>query len=132
MKRAAMFILSLMVLALLAPAGAHAGEPYTIHWLITEENPACEPADLTAHDGEPFFSVNTTPLPTYQVPGALTMNADGTETNTAEAGFDSLLLAPGSNAFHFQVANDMGADYCVHQPIVGATGRRSAATRRWA
>jgi len=61
----------LAALVLLAPSGASAGVPYQVQWLFTQEDPTCETADLKEHDGDPFFRVNDTPLPTFQVPGAL-------------------------------------------------------------
>ena len=104
----------LMVLMLLAPAVARAGVPYRVQWLITQENPACESADLAKFDGAPFFRVNDTPLPTKQLPGALVNNPDGSQSNTAEAPFDSSLLSPGTNNFLFDVTNETGDNSCVH------------------
>lgn len=109
----------LAVLVLLAPSWALAGLPYQVQWLFTEENPACEPADLKTHNGDPFFRVNDTPLPTYQVPGALVINSDdGWESNTATAEFDSVLLRTGANNFLFQTTNTSGDNSCVHQHSV--------------
>ncbi|MEO7590620.1 MAG: hypothetical protein ABI134_05375, partial [Byssovorax sp.] len=104
----------LAVLVLLAPSVASAGLPYQVQWSFTDENPACETADLLDHDGDPFFHINDTPLPAYQVPGALVTNSDGSESNTANAQFDSVLLRTGANTFLFQVANTSGDDSCVH------------------
>ena len=104
----------LALLALLLPSTASAGVPYQVQWLFTEENPACEPADLTAHDGEAFFRVNDTPLPTHQLPGALVANTDGSESNAAQAEFDSALLRFGDNNFLFQATNESGDNSCVH------------------
>src|SRR5512132_2593211 len=105
----------LAVLVLLAPSVASAGLPYQVRWIFTDENPACEVADLLDHDGDPFFRINDTPLPTYQTPGALVTNADGSESNAAQAEFDSVLLRTGANTFLFQVANTLGNDACVHE-----------------
>ena len=104
----------LAVLVVLAPSAASAGLPYRVQWLMTQENPACETADLGQHDGDPFFHVNDTPLPTHQLAGKFTTNPDGSESNTAEAAFDSVLLASGENDFLFQAANTSGDDSCVH------------------
>ena len=104
----------LALLALLLPSTASAGVPYQVQWLFTEENPVCEPADLTAHDGEAFFRVNDTPLPTHQLPGALVANTDGSESNAAQAEFDSALLRFGDNNFLFQATNESGDNSCVH------------------
>src|SRR5512132_1549825 len=104
----------LAALVLLAPSVASAGLPYQVQWLFTQENPACEVADLLDHDGDPFFRINDTPLPTYQTPGALVTNADGSESNTANAEFDSVLLSTGANDFLFQITNTSGDNSCVH------------------
>ena len=102
------------VLVGLSPSAALAGTPYSIRWDILEEDPVCETADLRDHNGDPFFSVNATPLPTHQIPGALVTNPDGSESNTAVAGFDSVLLKIGGNRFSFDVHNSTGNDTCVH------------------
>jgi hypothetical protein len=101
-------------LVLLAPSVASAEVPYQVQWVFTDENPACETADLLDHDGDPFFRVNDTPLPTHQIAGALVTNSDGSESNAANAKFDSVLLSTGDNNFLFQVANTSGDDSCVH------------------
>src|SRR4051812_21678297 len=82
----------LALLLWLAPSAAQAGLPYEIQWMILQEDPICETADLGKHNGEAFFQVNDTPLPTRQLPGALVTNPDGSESNTAQASFDSVLL----------------------------------------
>jgi hypothetical protein len=102
-------------LVLLAPSVASAEVPYQVQWLFTEENVVCETADLKAHDGDPFFSVNDTPLPTHQIAGALVTNADGSESNAATADFDSVLLSTGDNNFLFHTTNTSGDNSCVHQ-----------------
>lgn len=107
-----------MVLVLVGAARAWAGTPYSIEWAMIQENPKCETAALGTHDGDPFFNVNGTPLPGYEVPGAFTTLANGWESNLVEAGFDSVLLRMGANDFHFQVANTKGQDHCVHQQNV--------------
>ena len=104
----------LAALVVLSPSTATAAMPFRVQWQITEENPACEPANLQQHDGDPFFHVNDTPLPTRQLAGALHDNPDGTQSNTAEAPFDSLLFSPGDNAFVFEVTNSSGDNSCVH------------------
>lgn len=104
----------LALLGLLHPSAAQAGTPYTIRWDLTEEDPTCETAALGSSDGEPFFHVNDTPLPTHEIPGALMTQPDGSQSTTAEAGFDSVLLHLGGNSFAFAVANSSGADTCVH------------------
>ena len=104
----------LSVLGLLLPSAAWAGTPYTIRWDLTEEDPTCETAALGASDGQPFFHVNDTPLPTHEIPGALMKHADGSESNTAEAGFDSVLLHIGGSSFAFSAMNSGGDDTCVH------------------
>ena len=90
-----------VMVALLAPSAAWALTPYSIHWVINEAAGSCETAELGGSDGVAFFDVNGTPIPTYQVPGAFVKNADGSETNVAEAGFDSVLLHMGANEFYF-------------------------------
>ncbi|MEO7331588.1 MAG: hypothetical protein ABI193_23640 [Minicystis sp.] len=116
MKRVLLVALAtcLALLALLRSSPASAGVPYQVQWLATQEDPSCETADLTKHDGEPFFRVNDTPLPTFQIPGALVTNPDGSQSNTAVAGFDSVLLATGENRFLFQATNESGDNSCVH------------------
>jgi hypothetical protein len=75
----------------LLPSVVWAGTPYTIHWWLSEENPACETATII-YDGHPFFSVNGTPVPTFEVPGARQMFFGGPDTNQFDAGFNSVLL----------------------------------------
>ncbi len=101
------------LLVMLPPSLGWAGTPYSVHWVFKQENPACEHATLTDNGG-PYFQVNGTPLPTYEIPGTFMTLPDGSEINTAEAGFDSVLLSIGTNRFHFQVANSSGDDSCVH------------------
>jgi hypothetical protein len=113
----AALIASLALLLLLAPSAAQAGLPYEIQWLFLEEDPVCESADLGKHNGEAFFHVNDTPLPTRQLPGALVTNPDGSESNTAQASFDSVLLRTGANDFHFDASNDTN-NSCVHSSNV--------------
>ncbi|CAN99046.1 putative secreted protein [Sorangium cellulosum So ce56] len=96
-------------LAVLAPSFAWAGTPYRLDWERTELSSSCEGAFLVGHN---FFSVNDTPLTTYEVPGALLELPDGTQTNRAETEFDSVLLQMGANAFHFHVKNSAGDDWC--------------------
>ncbi|WP_438029276.1 hypothetical protein [Sorangium sp. So ce233] len=100
-------------LALLAPSLAWAGTPYSLSWSRTQSSLSCEGAFLV-ESGDPFFSVNDTPLPTYEVPGALVTDDDGSQSNRAEAGFDSVLLRMGANDFHFHVRNSGGDDSCTH------------------
>ncbi|MDC0679246.1 hypothetical protein [Sorangium atrum] len=71
--------------------------------------PPCAAPLFVGHD---FFSVNDTPLTTYEVPGALVEHADGSATNRAETEFDSVLLQIGANDFHFHVQNSAGEDRC--------------------
>jgi hypothetical protein len=99
MKRALVLALSagLTLLVLLVPALASAAVPYQVQWLDTQENPSCETADLGAHDGEPFFRVNDTPLPSFQIPGALVTNADGSETNGFKLIIGHISTARGSS-----------------------------------
>lgn len=106
-------VLAVTLLALLAPSAAWAVTPYSFHWTRTQANDSCESADLKNHDGDAYFRVNDTPLPTYQVPGALVTNADGSQSNVAEAGFDSVLLRVGENAFLFGAWNESGDNSCV-------------------
>jgi hypothetical protein len=112
--RTAALLALLSLFCLLLSSAAQAGTPYTIRWDLTEEDPTCETAALGASDGEPFFHVNDTPLPTHEIPGALMTQPDGSQSNTAEAGFDSVLLHLGGSSFAFAVANSSGADQCVH------------------
>lgn len=106
-------VLAVTLLALLAPSAAWAVTPYSFHWTRTQANDSCESADLKNHDGDAYFRVNDTPLPTYQVPGALVTNGDGSQSNVAEAGFDSVLLRVGENAFLFGAWNESGDNSCV-------------------
>ncbi|WP_437991714.1 hypothetical protein [Sorangium sp. So ce145] len=96
-------------LAVLAPSFAWAGTPYRLDWERTELSSSCEGAFLVGHN---FFSVNDTPLTTYEVHGALLELPDGTQTNRAETEFDSVLLQMGANDFHFHVKNSAGDDWC--------------------
>ncbi|WP_437302915.1 hypothetical protein [Sorangium sp. So ce388] len=96
-------------LAVLAPPFAWAGTPYRLDWEHAELSTSCEGPFF---DGYEFFSVNDTPLTTYEVPGALVEHADGSATNRAETEFDSVLLQMGANDFHFHVQNSGGEDWC--------------------
>ncbi|XXX75283.1 hypothetical protein WMF30_47310 [Sorangium sp. So ce134] len=99
-------------LAVLAPSFARAGTPYSLSWVNTQFNTACLGAAID--EGDAFFRVNETPLATYSVPGMRVTNADGSDSNTAEAAFDSVLLRMGANDFRFQVRANSGDDSCVH------------------
>jgi hypothetical protein len=114
--RAALLALGVCLAALvvLSPSTANAGLPFRVQWQITQENPTCESAGLGQYDGQAFFRVNDTPLPTRQLSGALQDNPDGSQSNTAEAHFDSVLLSPGDNSFLFEVTDDSGNNSCVH------------------
>ncbi|MGK4008936.1 hypothetical protein WMF31_40400 [Sorangium sp. So ce1036] len=71
-------------LAVLAPSFTWAGTAYSLSWSRTQSYLSCEGAFLV-ESGDPFFSVNDTPLPTYEVPGTLVTHADGSQSNLAEA-----------------------------------------------
>lgn len=107
-------LLACVWVLLLVPSVAQAVTPYSLEWVDIQAPGSCLTADLGQHDGGAFFKVNQTPLPTYQVPGALVTNADGSESNRAEAGFDSVLLRTGPNDFFFGVQSGAGDDSCVH------------------
>jgi hypothetical protein len=98
----------------LLPSVVWAGTPYTIHWWLSEENPACEAATII-YDGHPFFSVNGTPVPTFEVPGARQMFFGGPDTNQFDAGFNSVLLRTGQNGVGFSIRNASDDDTCVHE-----------------
>jgi hypothetical protein len=89
------------LLALLAPAHARAGTPYTLHWFMAEYPHSCEDARITLPS---YFDVNGIAIPTFEVPGAFTAHPDKSESNEAEAPFDSVLLGWGSNRFDFKVS----------------------------
>ncbi|WP_437732518.1 hypothetical protein [Sorangium sp. So ce1335] len=99
------------MLALLSPSFARAGTPYTILWSSHHDPSSCASPELD-REGDTLFEVNQTPLPTYGVPGALQSHGDGSQSNTREAEFDSLLLRTGSNDFHFGVHTAGGGDWC--------------------
>ncbi|AUX43916.1 hypothetical protein SOCE26_053720 [Sorangium cellulosum] len=101
------------MLAVLAPPFAWAGTPYTVRWDQRQDVTSCAIAELE-HEGEAMFDVNQTPLPTYSVPDALRIDADGAQSNTFEAEFDSVLLFMGENEFHFRVHTVNGGDWCTH------------------
>ncbi len=103
-----------VLVGFLRPAAVQAGTPYIVRWDFTEEDAQCETAELGSNDGNAFFHVNDTPLPTHEIPGALTKNPDSSESNTAEAGFDSVLLQLGGNKFAFIATNSNGNEACVH------------------
>jgi hypothetical protein len=101
-------------LAMLSPSVVWAGTPYNLHWVLTEDAQSCETAELMTSNGHAFFSVNGTPLPTYEIPGAFETRDDGSQSNTMEAGFDSVLLRIRANDFLFGVRAASGDDSCVH------------------
>ncbi|MDC0684816.1 hypothetical protein [Sorangium atrum] len=101
------------MVAVLAPSVGWAGTPYTLLWNEREDATSCGKAELE-REGEAFFEVNQTPLPTYSVPDALRIEADGSQSNIFEAEFDSVLLRTGSNDFHFRVHTVNGGDWCTH------------------
>jgi hypothetical protein len=110
MKRFCTFIA--VLLGLVMPSHAMAGTPYVINWAMVAENPACEDTHLRRNGGA-YFTVNTTPIPTYEVLGAHTVHPNGWESNLAEAGFDSVLLRMGANTFAFRVSSSSGDNSCV-------------------
>ncbi|WP_437688612.1 hypothetical protein [Sorangium sp. So ce176] len=101
------------MLTLLSPSFARAGTPYTILWSSHHEASSCGIPELET-EGDAFFEVNRTPLPTHSVPDALQIEADGSQSNTFEAEFDSVLLRTGRNDFHFGVHTANGSDWCTH------------------
>ncbi|WP_437733371.1 hypothetical protein [Sorangium sp. So ce1335] len=103
------------VLAMLAPslAWGRTRTPYTVLWNERQDATSCASPELEM-EGDAFFDVNRTPLPTYSVPGALQIEADGSQSNTFEAEFDSVLLRTGRNDFHFGVHTVNGNDWCTH------------------
>ncbi|WP_437598378.1 hypothetical protein WMF28_37285 [Sorangium sp. So ce590] len=98
---------------LVAPSLARAGTPYTLDWVSTQFNPGCLTPELL-NPGAPYFRVNDTPLPTYEVPGEFAFHDDGSESNRMEAAFDSVLLGMGMNDFHFHVSREGGDNTCVN------------------
>ncbi|WP_437569030.1 hypothetical protein [Sorangium sp. So ce542] len=102
-------------LAVLAPSStwARTRTPYTVHWRSYGDADSCGSTELET-EGDALFEVNRTPLPTYGVPGALQIEADGSRSNTLEAEFDSVLLRTGRNEFHFGVHTVNGNDWCTH------------------
>ncbi|XYH95993.1 hypothetical protein ACMHYB_50760 [Sorangium sp. So ce1128] len=101
------------VLAVLAPSFARAGTPYSVHWISRQDVTSCASPELEK-EGSAMFEVNRTPLPTYGVPGGLTVEGDGSRSNTLEAEFDSVLLLMGRNEFHFGVHTSNGGNWCTH------------------
>ncbi|WP_437568101.1 hypothetical protein [Sorangium sp. So ce542] len=101
------------VLAMLAPSLAWAGTrtPYTVLWSSHHDVESCGIPVLTT-EGNAMFEVNQTPLPTYGAAGALQSHADGSQSNTLEAEFDSVLLRMGRNEFQFRVHTVNGKDRC--------------------
>ncbi|WP_437335117.1 hypothetical protein [Sorangium sp. So ce394] len=96
-----------------APAWARTRTPYTVLWRSYGDANSCGSTELET-EGDAIFEVNQTPLPTYGVPGALQIEADGSRSNTLEAEFDSVLLLMGRNEFHFGVHTVNGNDWCTH------------------
>ncbi|WP_437951874.1 hypothetical protein WME98_14650 [Sorangium sp. So ce296] len=101
------------MLAVLAPSFARAGTPYTVLWRSHHNVESCGIPELET-EGTAIFEVNQTPLPTYGVPGALQSHGDGSQSNTREAEFDSVLLRMGRNDFHFGVHTTNGGNWCTH------------------
>ncbi|WP_437830055.1 hypothetical protein [Sorangium sp. So ce1153] len=101
------------VLALLAPSLGWAGTPYSVHWVSRQDIASCADPELET-EGDAIFEVNRTPLPTYGVPGGLTVEGDGSQSNTLEAEFDSVLLFVGGNEFRFGIHTMNGSDWCTH------------------
>ncbi|KYF66891.1 hypothetical protein BE11_48380 [Sorangium cellulosum] len=99
------------MLALFSPSFARAATPYTILWSSHHEASSCGIPELET-EGDSIFEVNQTPLPTYGIPGAVEIHGDGSESNTLEAEFDSVLLRTGRNDFHFGVHTVRGGDWC--------------------
>ncbi|HLM72013.1 MAG TPA: hypothetical protein VK459_04970, partial [Polyangiaceae bacterium] len=64
MKRFFAFCIGL--LALVAPAHGRAGTPYVIEWFSVEYDGSCEPVNISLPS---YFTVNQTPIPTFEVPG---------------------------------------------------------------
>ncbi|WP_437950988.1 hypothetical protein WME98_09425 [Sorangium sp. So ce296] len=102
-------------LSVLAPSStwARTRTPYTVHWRSYGDADSCGSTELET-EGDAIFEANRTPLPTYGVPGALQIEADGSRSNTLEAEFDSVLLRTGRNEFHFGVHTVNGNDWCTH------------------
>ncbi|HTN86725.1 MAG TPA: hypothetical protein VL242_23665, partial [Sorangium sp.] len=101
------------MLAVLAPSLGWAGTPYSVHWVSRQDVTSCADPELET-EGSAMFEVNRTPLPTYGVPGGLTVEGDGSQSNTLEAEFDSVLLLMGRNEFRFGVHTMNGGNWCTH------------------
>ncbi|WP_437306726.1 hypothetical protein [Sorangium sp. So ce388] len=101
------------MLAVLAPSLGWAGTPYSVHWVSRQDVTSCADPELET-EGSAMFEVNRTPLPTYGVPGGLTVEGDGSQSNTLEAKFDSVLLLMGRNEFRFGVHTMNGGNWCTH------------------
>ncbi|NUQ78673.1 MAG: hypothetical protein HUU21_34525, partial [Polyangiaceae bacterium] len=98
MKR--FLVLCIGLLALITPFRANALTPYTIHWINSHDAGSCGDPTLTIN-GDGYFHVNQTPIPTFEVPGSYTNHQDGSRSIIAEAPFDSVLLHWGANDFFF-------------------------------
>ncbi|WP_437966364.1 hypothetical protein WMF04_43310 [Sorangium sp. So ce260] len=110
-RSAAVFQKLVALVTVLAPSFAQAGTPYNLSWISTQSSTSCEEPALSENGGA-YFSVNDTPLPTYEVPGTLVDHGDGSRSHRSEAEFDSVLLHMGANEFYFHVQNSGGEDWC--------------------
>ncbi|WP_437926866.1 hypothetical protein WMF37_48860 [Sorangium sp. So ce291] len=112
-QRLVALVTVLAVLAVLAPSVARAGTPYSVHWISRQDVTSCADAELET-EGDAIFEVNQTPLPTYGVPDGLTVEGNGSRSNTLEAEFDSVLLFVGRNEFRFGIHTMNGGNWCTH------------------
>ena len=108
MKRFFAFCIGL--LALVAPAHGRAGTPYVIEWFSVEYDGSCEPVNISLPS---YFTVNQTPIPTFEVPGTYAEHPDGSKSLEIEAPFDSVLLRYGDNSVTFKVGMLNGNNVCV-------------------
>jgi hypothetical protein len=92
---------------------------YNIAWTDTQFHNGLYDSCATArleYEGIPFFQVNRQDVPTYTESRVTIYTGD--DRLTANAPFDSSLLAVGQNDFLFRVATANGADACTHSQDV--------------
>ncbi|RKH21794.1 hypothetical protein D7X74_00230 [Corallococcus sp. CA047B] len=93
-----------LLFALLAASPARA-DPYEILWETVSYvgSKGSNSSATIVQEGDPFFKVNSIPLPTYTIPRAYRVAQNRDLYNAFSAPFDSVLLRPGNNSFDFSV-----------------------------
>ncbi|MFB1484141.1 hypothetical protein [Corallococcus sp. RDP092CA] len=109
----------LLMLAFCIAPSAHA-EGFDIVWetISYVGSKGSNNSAQLVNEGEPIFSINQLPLPTYTIPNMFRVARNNDRYNAFHASFDSVLLRPGNNTFKFSVDTQGGSEGTVTSELV--------------